>query len=187
MVNDQYSIPQPTPKSSESAYFQLTPERETGPYWGIKEIESRINSYREAALATQRPPKKWLGGLVLMPSHQPTVASLVEKESEVGGSLFGPGHKFWLDVESTKGFAEGVSDWYHMQPNPNDPKNPIVLRFQTTANSIHKLYNGIEYAPTVQDLEIFVQAVEAYSRAILPLYPLDYAIEELSNEADPTV
>lgn len=183
MVNDQYSIPKSNMQDVEPVYIRPTPERETGPYWGIKAVESRIFSYRAAALESQPKAKKWLGGLVSVPSHQPTMAELIEEESRLGGAMFGPNHSFWLDVESYGGnFPGEVADWYHMQPNPEDPKKPIVLRFQTTAQKVHKLYNGVEYAPTVEDLGIFVKAVEAYSQAILPLYPLDQTINELIHE-----
>lgn len=185
MLNDQFSIPTMPSQDKDPAHLRFTPEREAGPYWGIKAVESRIYSYRAAAMAIQAKPRKWLRGLVTAPAHQPTLGDFIEQESYIGGALFGEGHAFWLDIPS--GSADDpnqVSDWYHMQPNLADPKNPTVLRFQTTAQRIHKLYDGREYEPSVQDLEVFVRAVEAYSQAVLPLYPLDQAIDDLNHDSD---
>ena len=188
MANDEYQIPknysEPEIRAQLDAidYIQPSPEREAAPYQGIKDIEARIFSYRKAALAMEKKPKGWLNGLVFRPQNN-TLRDLIDEESKLGGALFGEGHKFWLDTKSNETvFHNDVTDWYHLQANPADPKHPIVLRFQTTPHSIHKLYEGREYAPTVQDLEIFVKAVQAYDAAILPLYPLDQTINELQQD-----
>jgi len=100
-----------------------------------------------------------------------TLHDLIEEESKVGGQLFGEGHKFWLDAKPGTVFANDVADWYHLQVNPVNPKHPTVLRFQTTPNNIHKLYEGREYPPTQQDVQTFVAAVQAYDVAVQSLYP----------------
>ncbi len=187
MAKDEYTIPnnysEPEIRAQLDAiqYAPTTPEVQRAPYQRIKDNENIIFSYREAALATEKQPKKWLGGLVSK-TQTTTVRDLIEKESQIGGQLFGGG-KFWLDNKSQSTvFHNDVADWYHLQNNPANPKKPTVLRFQTTPYTIHKLYDGREYAPTVQDLEIFVQAVEAYTQAVLALYPLDQTINDLKND-----
>lgn len=185
MVKDQYQIPQNYSEPEIRAQIdaiQLSPEVVLAPYQQIKNIEENIFSYREAALAVEKKPKGWLKGLVFSP-HEQTIQELIEEESKLGGRLFGEGHKFWLDAKTNDTvFHNDVADWYHVQMNPANPKRPTVLRFQTTPHSIHKLYEGREYAPTIQDIETFVKAVQAYDSAILSLYPLDNTINELQQD-----
>lgn len=188
MAHDEYQIPSNYSESEIRAeidaidYTPATPEVEAAPYQVIKDIEARIFSYRDASLAMDKKPKGWLNGLVFRPQN-PTLRDLIEEESQLGGKLFGEGHKFWLDTKSTGTvFHSNVADWYHMQTNPANPKQPTVLRFQTTPHSTHKLYEGREYAPTLQELETFVKAVQAYDTAILSLYPLDQTINELQRD-----
>jgi len=185
MAHDQYQIPQSLSEPEARAEVESitrTIEQERAPYQHIKDIEARIFSYRETALAMEKKPRTWLGGLVFAPQNT-NLRTLVDEESVLGGSLFGEGHRFWLDNKAQATvFHNDIADWYHMQPNPADPKNPIVLRFQTTPYSIHKLYNGVEYSLTIQDLEHFLAATEAYVGAVLPLYPLDRTINELQND-----
>lgn len=188
MANDQFQLPKNYSQSEIRAqldaiqYAPVNPEQQRAPYQGIKDIENKIFSYREAALALNKKAKNnWLGSLVLKP-HNNTIRDLIEEESKFGGEMFGKGHRFWLDNKSNATiFHNEVADWYHSQPNPNDPRNPIVLRFQTTPDNIHKLYEGREYAPTIQDIEIFTKAIDNYTKAVLPLYPLDQMIDELEH------
>jgi len=185
MVKDQYQIPQNYSEPEIRAQIdaiQLSPEVMMAPYQQIKNIEEKIFSYREAALAVEKKPKGWLGRLVFT-QHPQTIQDLIEDESKLGGQLFGEGNKFWLDAKTNDTvFQNDVADWYHVQLNPANPKRPTVLRFQTTPHSIHKLYEGREYAPSIQDIETFVKAVQAYDSAILSLYPLDSTINELQQD-----
>lgn len=182
MAHDQYQIPGGYNASdirAELESIQFTPEREAAPYQRIKDIEDKIFSYRATAMAVVNKPSGWLHGLTMRP-QQKSVSELIDEESRYGGKMFGEGHRFWLDNKGGDTvFQNDVADWYHLQVNPANPKRPTVLRFQTTPHSIHKLYEGREYAPTLQDLEIFVKAVEGYAQAILPLYPIDQALDEL--------
>ncbi len=188
MAKDEYQIPNEYNETAIRAQIdaiQQTPEHiQPAPYQGIKNIESKISSYRESALLLEKKRKGWLSGLVFSPANN-TLGDLIEKESNIGGKLFGKGNKFWLDAKSNSTvFHNDVADWYHSRVNPANPKRPIVLRFQTTPNSIHKLYDGREYAPTIQDLEILTKAIEAYAEAVLPLYPIDQALHDFEHEAD---
>lgn len=191
MANDQYQIPQYSLEPQEQAQFEATqhtyasPEKEAAPYQHIKDIETQIFSYRAAALAMEsgRRSKGVLSGLVFGPRRS-TIRELVDEESRLGGQLFGKNHRFWLDAQQGQAADGSVADWYHSQPNPANPDAPIVLRFQTTPYGIYKLYEGREYAPSIQELETFVRAIEAYAAAILPLYPLDQILNELQQQEE---
>ncbi len=188
MANNQFQFPKSYSESDIRAqldaiqYAPVNPEQQRAPYQGIKDIENKIFSYREAALAMNKKAKhSWISSLVLKPQTM-TIRDLVEEESKLGGEMFGKGHRFWLDNKSNSTvFRNEIADWYHTQPNPDDPSKPIVLRFQTTPEKIFKLYEGREYAPTIQDVEIFTKAIENYTKAVLPLYPLDQMIDELEQ------
>lgn len=177
MVNDEFHIPDIYTESEIRAqidaieeYVQPSPEREVTPYQRIKAAEAEIFALREKKLTTEKKPRGWLSGLVFRPQNN-TLHNLIEKESEVGGALFGPGCKFWLDIKSNETvFHNDVADWYYMVNNPANPKKPIVLRFQTTPQGIHKLYDGREYEPTPQEIDTFIQAVEAYTSAVSARY-----------------
>lgn len=189
MANDQYKIPTSIYAEPEVLVERventLVPEHEATPYEHVKEIEATIFSYREAAQALDKPQRyQWIRSLVsfALPKHH-TITELIEQESQIGGALFGPGQRFWLDAKSSNTvYQNNITDWYHLQPNSANPKEEIVLRFQVTPYSIHKLYDGREYELTIQDLERFVDAVDAYKDAVLPLYPLDQAIQELKDD-----
>lgn len=178
MASDEYQIPnnysEPEIRAEIDAieYAQASPENNKTPFQVVKDVEARVFSRRDAALNVnvEKKPKGWLNGLVFQPQNN-TIRELIDEESKRGGKLFGEGHRFWLDAKSDKTiFHNDVADWYHLQVNPINPKHPTVLRFQTTPNSFHKLYEGREYTPTPQDIETFVQAVEAYANAVEPLY-----------------
>jgi|GEM_PF-2733624 len=171
MAHDEYQIPHGYNESSiraelEAIEYTQAPEREPMPFQRIKAIESQIFAVRQEKTGTEKKPNGWLSGLVFAPQNQ-TVQDIIEDESLIGEALFGEGHRFWLDARPAQTvYTNNVADWYHLQPNPNDPKQPIVLRFQTTPQRIHKLYMGREYEPTLQDIEVFSAAVEAYGAAV---------------------
>lgn len=188
MAHDEFKIPQQYSEPEVRAQIDAiqntaTPKKESAPFQRIKDIEAQVFSYREAAMALNGAKKSdgRLGTLVRKPSH-PSIAELIDAESYVVGKKFGPGHRFWLDNKHGSVFNNNIADWYHSQENPADPKHPTVLRFQATPYRLHKLYEGREYAPTVQEVETFVKAVELYAQEILPLYPLDQTINELKQE-----
>lgn len=203
MANNQYQLPKNYSESDIRAqidaiqYAPHTPEKARAPFQEIKDHSNKIFSYREVALATEKKPKGWLGSLVFKPEKN-TIVDLIEKESKIGGELFGEGHRFWLDNRSNNTvFHNDVIDWYHLKPNENNPKKPTILRLQLISynnsegfeeQTLHKLYNGLEYAPTLQDIEIFSNAVKLYGERVAkqlysePLNVLDQTIDDLMQE-----
>lgn len=179
MANDEYQIPTSSVEHEVRAQVEAiitNPETEPTPsiHARIKNTEQRIFSQRERALHTEkRPATGWLRGMVFAPRQQ-TIQDLIEKESVLGGALFGSGQRFWLDnkVPDTV-FQNEIADWYHLQVDPADPRRHTVLRFQTSPHSIHKLYEGREYPMSAQEVDTFIQAVEAYQDAVAPLYPAE--------------
>lgn len=188
----QYQIPLNAENSAEQIRARISaivqpesPEVLVAPYEAIKRIERAIHDQRETALELGRRPaavkRSLLQVLGLVPIARPSLHDLVDDESHLGGRIFGEGDRFWLDVHAN-GDERQVADWYYVHPNSQNPKEPTVLRFQTTPHAIHKLYNGKEYPMTVADLEHFVQSVAAYTHKISDLYPIDATIKELSEE-----
>ncbi len=187
MAHDTYQFPESSLGDIRATLdaVQYAPEKQPEPYRVVKDIEEKIYTYRDALLAGQKKPKKWLSGLVYAPQDQ-VLHKLIDKESQLGGAMFGEGHRFWLDNKSSQTpYQSTVGDWFHAQPQPAGSKEPaVVLHFQTTPRSIYKLFNGHNYEPTIQELETFVKAVQAYMRAILPLYPIDQVLDELEEEIE---
>ena len=185
MAHDTYQVPESSLSDirADLDAVQYSPEKQPEPYQVVKDIEEKIYAYRDSLLAGQKKPKRWLSGFVYAPQDQ-VLHNLIDKESQRGGALFGEGHRFWLDNKPAQApYQSLVGDWFHAQPQAAGSKEPpTVLHFQTTPRAIYKLFNGHNYEPTIQELETFVKAVEAYVRAILPLYPIDQALYELQQE-----
>lgn len=188
----QYQIPSSAENSAEQIRARISaimqpenPEVLGAPYEALKRIERGIHDQRETALELGHRPtamkRSLLQVLGLVPTPRPSLHDLVDEESHLGGQLFQDGDRFWLDANANND-ARQVADWYYVHPNLQNPKEPTVLRFQTTPHAIHKLYNGKEYPMTVADLEHFVQSVAAYTHKIGDLYPIDATIKELSEE-----
>lgn len=181
MAHNQYRIPG-MPSDTQSGDSSVAPRKKAAPYQVIKNAELRIYSYRETALAVNLQKKSWSRAANPFVAAQMEVHDLIEKESRHGGKMFGKSHRFWLDDKGGKVFENHVSDWYHVQPNPANPKEPIVLRYQVTPTEVFKLWQGIEYRPTIDELQRLIAAIHQYERTIRQqMYPLDDAIAELSE------
>jgi hypothetical protein len=96
-----------------------------------------------------------LSALVLNP--RPLEQRLVDVESKIGGEVFyGKNHplvktcRFW--------YFEG--DWFFEQYYQNAGYQ--VIRYQILDNSIHKLFNGIEYPFAEGEKETLIQAIHRY-------------------------
>lgn len=158
----------------------------------IKAIEENIFAHRDVYLqnvATQKSSRHnlLLSGLMSSRQNEPrTIEELIEHESRYGGAIFGNENKFWLNGQANyggsgfnSGFNNWVSDWYHVQPNPNDPKYPLVLHFQTTPQSVHKLYEAREYPMEPAEVQQLFKAITAYHDIIVPLYQQKGAVVPL--------
>lgn len=195
--NHQYHIPNSLPSQPDGDSPVKSPERRPGleHFKVIKSLEDYIVSCRETALALDHQAEAaqtlaviGLLGKWLSPKKLKTPNDLIEAESLKGGELFGPGHRFWFSGPSET--QPQVADWYHASPNPakqagliNATAAPeVVLHFQTTPTSLHKLYNGVEYPVTLDDLQNFLAAINGYVQKIGDLYPVDATIAELVQE-----
>ncbi len=173
MTNDEYHIPHHMREPEHSVEsdiraqldaIQYSPEKQPALYQHIKDLEEMIFAKRESQVGIVKKPKGWLKGLVFTPQSQ-TLRDIIDHESRIGGAAtFGEGHRFWLDAKATDTpYTNNVADWYHVGP----VEHPAVLRFQTTPEQIHKLYEGRDYQPSQQEIDTFVAAVEAYANAVL--------------------
>lgn len=173
MSNDVYQIPEKSHQPQENT-AALSAESDKMSFQRIKELEETIFEYREAYLEIQPSQRaSWLKGLVSSPSQQPqSLEALIEYESHYGGAVFGPDNKFWLDVKAPylNGLNPSVADWYHAQPDPNNPNEFTVLHFQTTPQSVHKLYKAREYPMTLDEVNILFTAISHYHDIVVPLY-----------------
>ncbi len=188
MPNDQYKIPETAYASSfdEAHHFRYisrsTPDVRQSPFDFIKKIEDRVDSYRDTALELAVLKKRSWNRMVgpLAVSSRPALDRLVDQESHIGGQRAFKdiaGARFWLDKrpERTEGEAR---DWCFSYPDPLTGEL-VVLRYQTTSQSIYKLYKGIEYPMTIEEIQNFSRAVAVSVQAIREeLYLLDDAIED---------
>jgi hypothetical protein len=88
----------------------------------------------------------------LVVTRRPLEERLIEAESKLGGMIFSASNtcRFW--------YFEG--DWFFEQYTANVGFQ--VIRYQVLENSIHKLFNGIEYPFYEGEKERLVQAIKKY-------------------------
>lgn len=181
MIDEEYHIPESDNHVSHDtldASFASVESNEMI-FQRIKTMENTIFAHRDEYLRLHAPQKKsWLkANVVSLPSamgghHTETVRSVIDAESTYGGMVFGADNKFWLDVKApySDGYQQEVADWYHVQQNPYDTTTPIVLHFQTTPQSVHKLYNAREYPMSPQETQVLFTAMQRYHDIIVPYY-----------------
>ncbi len=193
MDKSQFHIPnfsnEPEPTGAlfvEPDAQQYTPETQPAAYKVLKDIEAKIWDYRETALQTGEvnidTNRPWLRAIGAFKPKRVTIDALIEAESRQGGSLFGPGHQLWLHKKSDHPMDYGKSDWYHRAPAQSTTTQSVVLHYQVTETSIHKLYAGHERMFTEGEAERLHEAIIQYEKAIRPLYPIDGSLADLSDE-----
>lgn len=181
MANDQYHIPgseSPLREALNAADAVLyTPETQPEAFQLIKDIEDRTDSYRETALVAKPKVSPWLKAVkpfVLVPKSP--YEKLVEKEEVIGGGLM----KKAENIVSQRFWYHDNGDWFY--ESIDTQKNVTVIRFQTTASSIHKIFNGVEVPFAEGELEQFIELTALYEKEILQLYPIDALIQEDKDE-----
>ncbi len=198
MPYDQFHIPStpeqlPTHHVSEATQpllealriadaVQYTPEVQPEPFRYLKAIESRIDSYRETAIAVEARRialpvtlRYLIGGAV---GHiKSPLEKIVDKEAVVGGGIFQRppqvvSQRFWY-----QGQHHGKGEWYY--ESVDAAKRTTVVHFQTTPTTIEKLVQGAPAAFTQGEAEVIALAPKLYERAVLDqLYPIDAVLQD---------
>lgn len=179
MAHDQFQIPTPHEASDyESSLnevrriadsFQYTPETQPEAFQYIKDIESRIRSYRDEAVKAevkksfvQRAMRSYAFGF----TPKSPLETLIDKEAIAGSTLFKndttPGtvvsRRFWYHDEH-----RGKGEWYFEEYTA---QKRTVLQFQTTASSIEKLADGVPVPFTADEFEMIAQLPALYEQKV---------------------
>lgn len=185
MANDQFHIPGSEEQPLHDALriadsLRYTPETQPETFQFIKDMEHRIHSYRETAVAAQPKKAFWLQAIrPFMFVPKSPYEKLVEKEGILGGQLF----KKQPDALSQRFWYHDNGDWFYESVKMmNGQKQAATIRFQTTASSIHKLVEGVEQPFTAGEAEEFAQLPALYEKQILQLYPINATIQAEENE-----
>jgi len=166
--------------SVEPITQQYTPETQPATYAFVKNIEARLESYRETAVAIEETKHKWLKSvkaIVLTP--KPVIAELIEKESKIGGRLFqkqDPSHdlRFW---EKDGGWYCGYSDGGQVKLEDS------TIHYEFTQETVEKLYQGRPLPFVPYEKENLLHATQAFEHAVVhELYPIDETLQELKND-----
>ncbi len=196
MANDQYKIPGSSAESPLNEAlriadsFQYSPEKQPAPYEALKQLEARIDSYIDTALALGGPKKSlWLRAIEpLSLNTKSPVDQLIETTWRLGGEAFAVKDARFGLYKRHENDSPEKRDWYVSYPAQDGSKELISIRYQTTPYSIHKLWAGVEY-PFKDDEEArFLKAAAfADNRIRHELSPVDEAIAELLEENDEPV
>lgn len=198
MAYDQFQIPStseqsPAQHTSEATQplldalriadaLHYTPETQPEAFRYIKEIEARIDSYRETAVAVEARRLTLPATLRYLMSGavgytKSPLEKVIDKEAVVGGGIFQrPPHvvsqRFWY-----QGQHNGKGEWYYEAIDT--AKQETILHFQTTPTAIEKLVKGASAPFTPGEAEIISLAPTLYERAVLDtLYPIDAVLQD---------
>ncbi len=195
MANGQFIIPEtpsttptePTYETQQAEAFSAhidaqhyTPETQPGMYHFVKEIETRLESYRETAVAIEENKHKWLRAVKsLVTTPKPIVSELIESESKIGGMLFQrqyPHHdiRFW---EKDGGWFCGYSDGAKVKLEDS------TIHYEFSEYAIQKMYQGrtIPFVPGEETN--LLNAVREFEHAVVhELYPFEEALQELKKD-----
>jgi hypothetical protein len=179
----------PSPLRDASKYadtVQYSPEKKPELYAYIKEIENEIHDYRANAITIESQRKKSILDIWKLTRPQLTEDDLIEKEKVIAGKLFGnDGHLFWLDKKGASHNTQqkDIGDWFYMSP----PKwlQPVVIHYETHSSKLSKLYMGVPYQLSIQELENVCRAISQYKDMVRKeLYSFDETVHELQEEVD---
>lgn len=197
MANDQFQFPhQSSERPLQEALriadsFQYSQERQPEAYRHIKDIEDRIHSYRRTALEIeQRREPGFVEAVFGIRRQKVTLEDLIEKESYIGGKLFGPNDRLWLSHKGSTPHAaqNNLGDWYHVREHYDSfgrKQGETVLHFETHPTHLVKLHNAQPIDPMLTELETLSRAIELYEERVREeLYPLDQEIFDLMTEAN---
>lgn len=170
---------------------RYTPESQPEVFRFIKDIESRIESYRETAEAIGAKKPVFYRALPRLDSLLPlkktpfSKKTLIDKEAVIGGNLFTkrPGtasQRFWYHGRYDSRYPD-QGEWLFESVDTNGHEN--VLRILTTGAGIEKLYHGRPVPFTAGEIKTFINATERYEDAILEEYPVDAALQEFKKAA----
>jgi hypothetical protein len=195
MANGQFIIPETPPELTSAPTYETqqtetfsaqldaqryTPETQPGMYHFVKEIEARLESYRETAVAIEESKHKWLRSMKsLIITPKPILPELIESESKIGGMLFQrqhPSHdiRFW---EKDGGWFCGYSD------GANVKLEDSTIHYEFSDTNIEKMYRA-KTVPFVPGEESnLLKAVKEFEHAVVhELYPFDDALLELKKD-----
>lgn len=172
--------------------FRRTPEKpKVGPFEIIQRAARTQHDRRDTAVAieqkngrTFRLPLVRLEVDLGSRSKEEIYKDLIEKERRIGGTIFEGGDEggylFWLDHKGSSIVSDDVADWHFEMPNPNDPKRPYGVHFESTSWMLNKFHkDGKMNAVTIQDIERFVPAVYHYMQQTAVLYPFDQNFDDV--------
>lgn len=171
-MNNQFQIPDSLSdgplaealSTADSLFY--TPEIQPEAFQYIKDIEARITDYRARAVAYENGRKSFLKAATsvarpFVPSPKPYIDKLVEKEAEIGGKLL----KRPAGIVRQDFWYHDSGDWFYMSLDAQ--QKMTVIRYQTTASSIHKLVDGRDAPFSSGEAETFYMLPKLYEQKIL--------------------
>lgn len=193
MAHDQYTIPPFNSDSSalnealhaaESARGTSEVAQPINEYAFIGESIALTDSFHETALAMNARKKgmwKRTLELVVVDSESP-IDKLINSESFiVGGTMFPsvPGARFWLNKQHDDD-PVGVRNWTFSYKDMHT-KQRVDITYQTTNNSIHKIFNGLERPIPEEERTNIMAAIRLYPEIVRrELYPFDQDLYDLA-------
>ena len=168
MANAQFVIPgtlenktlKYTDQEVDQAFSEVVaqnPELQKTPYSEI--LDKQVDLEELRAFATEANLPRTLSQRIMSlfaPAPRPLDERLVDAESKIGGEIF-----FGENAEAVSArfwYFEG--DWFFERNYANDGYK--VIRYQVFENSMHKLYDGVEYPFSEGEQGTLLDAIHRY-------------------------
>lgn len=147
-------------QQEQAVYSEGEPAQKT-----LRAAAERLHWYRQEAVhvpVVQRSSvgQRILGMLGVERRELPDLNELIDKESLVGGALFGIPARFWVHPP----VREGVDDWYFSFMRG---EQEYTVHYQVDITGVHKIYGGREYPFTPGELERLTDAASAYEQRVV--------------------